>query len=48
MAGPGHRFLAYPTQAPGPPRQAMGPPQSGAGVGVGMLRGIEKFDRKGH
>ena len=27
------------TQATGPPTQATGPPRSGAGVGVGMLRG---------
>ena len=28
-----------PRQPIGPPRQPMGPPRSGAGVGVGMLRG---------
>ena len=33
--------------ATGPPRQATGPPRSGTGVGVGMLRGIQKFDQKG-
>ena len=27
------------TKATGPPTQATGPPRSGAGVGVGMLRG---------
>ena len=30
----------------GPPRQATGPPRLGAGVGVGMIRGIQKFNRK--
>ena len=29
-----------------PPRQATGPPRLGAGVGVGLLRGIQKFDQK--
>ena len=29
-----------PRQALGPPRQARGPPRSGAGVGVGILRGF--------
>ena len=28
------------SQTTGPPRQATGPPRSGAGVGVGMLRGV--------
>ena len=47
-----------PGQAAGPPRQATGPSRSGAGVGVGMLRGyhdvslaiskIQKFNRKGN
>ena len=32
-------WLAAGCQVTGPPRQATGPPQSGAGVGVGMLRG---------
>ena len=31
--------LGPPRQATGPTRQATGPPRSGAGVGVGMLRG---------
>ena len=31
-----------------PPRQATEPPRQGAGVGVGMLRGIQTFSRKGH
>ena len=31
----------------GTPIQATGPPRSGAGVGVGMLRGIQQFNRKG-
>ena len=28
----------------GPPRQATGPPRSGAGVGVGVLRGTTMFE----
>ena len=32
----------------GPPIQATGPPRSGAGVGVGMLRGIQKIEKKGN
>ena len=28
----------------GPPRQATGPPRQGAGVGVGMLRGVVLAD----
>ena len=31
--------VGTPRQATGPPRQAMGPRRSGAGEGVGMLRG---------
>ena len=34
-------------QATGPLRQATGPPRLGAGLGVGMLMGTQKFKRKG-
>ena len=30
----------------GPPRQATGPTRSGAGVGVGMLRGYHHVSKK--
>ena len=32
--------------AAGPPRKAMGPPRQGAGVGIGMLRGVFLGDLK--
>ena len=28
--------------------QATGPPRSGAGVGIAMLKGIQKFNQEGH
>ena len=30
----------------GPPIQAMEPPRTDAGVGIGLLRGIQKIDKK--
>ena len=32
----------------GPPIQATGPPRLGAGVAVGMLRGLKNLTRKSH
>ena len=42
-----NRHLTIIEQATGPLRQATGPPRLGAGVGVGMWRGIQKINRKG-
>ena len=36
--------MARPWAGQGTPKQATGPRRQGAGVGVGMLRGIQKID----
>ena len=30
------------SESTGPPMQSTGPPRTGAGVGIGMLKGIQK------
>ena len=41
-----HPEVRHPKVRTGPPIQATGPPITDAGVGIGMKRGIRKFDKK--